>query len=787
MHTKGKISRRHFVRVAASLPAGLLAAMPKATETWKSPFTDAIALWHMGETSERAVARAGIHIHGDVKLGVPLRGADLKASLERGGDGKVAEFQGGYLLAGQEGAAPDLSGKKEMTLCLRLRDPKGAWDTPLLSRAAPGDKFAGILYVADVTRFYLNYEAAQRIRRGKALEFLWRTQPLERQVQPAYFNYELSKHFTENPDWVNGVLRLQAPTDLIEPDQWHDVVIRFRNANLELFVDGVLVDEDWPHGGLYEFRGPFLIGAGYREGSVQSGFHGQIDHLALWDRALSDKEISVLSGGEAEITRRTQEFLGPETASLQYWRPRGFNTFVGDCMPAYYGGEFHLYHLFDRRHHHSKWGMGAHQFAHASSKDLVHWKHHPMTVKITKQWECSIGTGKIVPYQGRYHAFYIQHGRRCWFKDAPYDGDTIHVAMSADGLHYQKDFHPVVPFVYLRRKDGNPGDVNPDIFRDESGSRFYLSLSGEKIWVSPNLKDWQEAQGFDPYKDIGKGICSSYFRWNEWYYLMSSDGYRMSREPLKPGWSWTRPENPATLEGLGVPEAAMFKGNRYIMAGFLGGTGYAGEAIFRELVQHENGILGTKWPAEMIPPCGLPLKLGFEALDKGAVCRGREIHVAGPANFSAGMLKGVPQNVRITVQVKPAEGVREFGLYLRGEGNYDGGCELRFEPARQYVQYGTPAHGGMAPESDANGYGTNFGIKGVIGLDRAFHLDIIIRNDFVDACIDSRRTIISRRPDRPQGDRLFFFANGGEVRFGDVTVRPLEEGPRLQGLQSEVE
>jgi hypothetical protein len=79
----------------------------------------------------------------------------------------------------------------------------------------------------------------------------------------------------------------------------------------------------------------------------------------------------------------------------------------------------------------------------------------------------------------------------------------------------------------------------------------------------------------------------------------------------------------------------------------------------------------------------------------------------------------------------------------------------------------------MAPDSKANGYGADFGIESVSGLDRAFRLDVIVRSDFVDSCIDDRRTIISRRPDRPQGDRLFFFANGGEVSFEDVTVRPL--------------
>ena len=48
------------------------------------------------------------------------------------------------------------------------------------------------------------------------------------------------------------------------------------------------------------------------------------------------------------------------------------------------------------------------------------------------------------------------------------------------------------------------------------------------------------------------------------------------------------------------------------MVGFLGGPAYAGEAVFRELVQQKDGILGTKWPVEMIPKSGAPLT--FEAL-----------------------------------------------------------------------------------------------------------------------------------------------------------------------------
>ena len=41
------------------------------------------------------------------------------------------------------------------------------------------------------------------------------------------------------------------------------MVVRFADTIVELYVDGVLIDEEWPHGALYRFQSPFLIGAGY--------------------------------------------------------------------------------------------------------------------------------------------------------------------------------------------------------------------------------------------------------------------------------------------------------------------------------------------------------------------------------------------------------------------------------------------------------------------------------------------------------------------------------------------
>ena len=222
----------------------------------------------MGDAKDSTGRNGPLAIEGNVKLGLELAGAEREESLRRGGDGRVAAFDGGYLRAGCLPGRPLTLGGKNTTLSVRLRDSAETWLTPLFGKEASADEYANILYARD-----------------GSLHYLWQTEPTERRAAG-------KQHIGKAKDCADGVLRLHVPVDLIGPNAWHNVLVRFRGANLELFVDGVLVDEEWPHGELFGFRGPFLIGAGYENGRLKAGFHGQIDHVALWNRASRTKKSS---------------------------------------------------------------------------------------------------------------------------------------------------------------------------------------------------------------------------------------------------------------------------------------------------------------------------------------------------------------------------------------------------------------------------------------------------------------------------------------------------------------
>jgi hypothetical protein len=59
----------------------------------------------------------------------------------------------------------------------------------------------------------------------------------------------------------------------------------------------------------------------------------------------------------------------------------------------------------------------------------------------------------------------------------------------------------------------------------------------------------------------------------------------------------------------------------------------------------------------------------------------------------------------------------------------------------------------------------------VHGLSDQIRLDLILKDDLLDLCLDDRRTYIVRVP--PAGNGLFFFAEGGTAHIEDLTIRPL--------------
>lgn len=207
----------------------------------KDIFKDAAAVWHLDDLA----ASSGITMKADgaVKVGVELKGKEWDESLARGGDGKVAVFEGGVLteLIGEKGSL-SIAGDA-MTVLLRVRGGGEAWKSGEVFARHGGHEVT--LFNLHVNKGELGFEFGVQEKKGLA-----------------------------------G--RLAVPLESITKVGWHDVIARYNGAKLMLFVDGVAAGSVKVTGHLRsENKQPFTLGKAMR---------GQVDHAAVWTRALSDAE-----------------------------------------------------------------------------------------------------------------------------------------------------------------------------------------------------------------------------------------------------------------------------------------------------------------------------------------------------------------------------------------------------------------------------------------------------------------------------------------------------------------
>ena len=86
---------------------------------------------------------------------------------------------------------------------------------------------------------------------------------------------------------------------------------------------------------------------------------------------------------------------------------------MGDVVTFFHQGRYHVFYLFDRRHHQSKFGCGAHYFEHLSTTDFKTWTEHEAATPLDEQWEC-IGTGTPFVFNNKLCLSYGLHTGRVY-------------------------------------------------------------------------------------------------------------------------------------------------------------------------------------------------------------------------------------------------------------------------------------------------------------------------------------------------------------------------------------
>lgn len=332
---------------------------------------------------------------------------------------------------------------------------------------------------------------------------------------------------------------------------------------IDLFVNGKLCDEEWP--------------AGKTE-------------LSVGNKVKGDFSVEIKKQTDSSFRKECVNFTRKNIKTPEIRIP-GVN--IGDCMPysdSDSDGRYHLFYLYDRHHHASKWGFGAHQWAHVSTKDFSSWDEYPMAVGITEDWEGSICTGSVCRAKDnsgiiRWYAWYA-------VRMSDRSPARITCAVSEDLIHFKKcGRYFSMPEGYEPTSARDPKVfyldgkyhmfVTTSRMSDNSGCLAHLVNDEMSIdgWKDEGIvADWADVIGKDDPTRNWQPECPDFFKLGKYYYIVFGIGgtsrYGYSERPFD---GFVYPEN-NTIPCGNVPKSAFLpESGELIFSGFIGDGKYGGK------------------------------------------------------------------------------------------------------------------------------------------------------------------------------------------------------------------
>lgn len=585
--------------------------------------------------------------------------------------------------------------------------------------------------------------------------------PLDRSRQ----NYPAYKMKEGNVPVLEAGLTLKSPIDgheekmvigfplamLDRPLGEHELVLNFSGAQWTMFIDGKLMDNDFPIG--------YPIAEKMKKWEIDTTF---ISSAKLFYPAIQPKRIT---GIEKEIKPQ-----------IQYWTPNGHNTWVGDVVSLYYKKRYHLFYLYDRRGHQSKFGKGGHYFEHISTSDFRHWTEHEAAVPIEEQWE-TFGTGTPFVWENKLYLSYGYHTTRIY----PYEQTTLPTmhkylnknghtntfqrhnisevaagssySVSSDGIHFQKTgilFHPC---------------ENPSIYIDPRGKLKMLANYGSKgTWTSDSVAGgWHCINENFP---LG-GDCTFFFHWGNYDYIIGGFTHLWSKQTTLPDSTYQDlvADGLDFYNGMSVPTITEIPNGRFLMAGWLWMKAWGGALVIHELTQQSNGRIGTKWMEALLPIIG----------QQQTISTHKEFIDNLPSSSFLLTFEVIPQSkdYRIGVSLLPST-----------EKGWQDACEWRIDGTKHRAQYAGINNLNWANqelslrEGGAPQQCRNYAIENLIDTDKPFKVRMIIKNTekfdgtLIDTEIAGKRTMISYR-EKLTINRLRFYTE--HVSLQNIKIAPLAE------------
>lgn len=310
----------------------------------------------------------------------------------------------------------------------------------------------------------------------------------------------------------------------------------------------------------------------------------------------------------------------PPSGWMDASEPYNTDGWMGDVMPFYEDGKFHLFFLHDAQNKPA--GKGFHDIHEFETTNLADYKYDGRMIPYGKDTEpdFGVGTGSIIKVGSLYYFYYTGHnGIASFMQDNP--RESILYATSPDLKNWTKNtsFKLTAPTGYY---DYDFRD--PHVFYNEEAGKYWMLVSTQTdssrkavillfTTSDPASNNWVPEGPLYTTTSSENYLmmeCADIFKIGSYWYLVFSEDwstakgthYRMATSSKGP---WIKPENDKFDGEYFYAAKTTYDGNHRYLFGWTarkapqndnGNKEYAGNMVTHEIIQNSDGTLGVAIP-----------------------------------------------------------------------------------------------------------------------------------------------------------------------------------------------
>lgn len=391
-----------------------------------------------------------------------------------------------------------------------------------------------------------------------------------------------------------------------------------------------------------------------------------------------------------------------------FYKPR--SGVLGDTIPYYFNGRYHIFFLRDYRDQDS-YDTGS-TWHHVSTTDFIRFADHgeALAKGAMQEQDQHPATGCVFTDEtGKHYIFYT--GMNPTFRNDRQHSQVLLYATSDDLIHWTK--HPETYWLpdesIYERHDWR----DPFVFRHPENGRFYMLVAARlkegtdskrgctALLTSDDLLNWKvEAPFYAPNRYHGHE-CPDWFKIGEWYYLVFSEytthtvtRYVMSRSPDGP---WLAPDDNQFDNRAFYAAKTASGGSRRFIFGWNpsklknvdnGEWQWGGCLTVHEIIQNEDGTLSVRMPPEAETAFSAPTPVSLTLQEPGWCLEGQDYQAAVPYAYSEVLSHQMPETYFLQGELIFADEKGTAGVLLRMAENADTGYFLRFNLKGQRLEFG---------------------------------------------------------------------------------------------------